>query len=70
MPTAFNELLEAEMDEHLQAAKYERTEDRKGERNSHYKRELTMRVGPLELRVPPDRDNTVETAIFDRYQRS
>jgi len=70
LEAVFNEVLEAEMDEHLQAAKYERTDERQGERNGHYKRGLTMRVGPLELRVPRDRDNTFETAIFDRYQRS
>ena len=64
LEAVFNEVLEAEMDEHLQAAKYERTDQREGERNGHYKRGLTMRVGPLELRVPRDRDNTFETAIL------
>lgn len=29
-----------------------------------------MRVGPLDLRVPRDRDGTFETAVFERYQRS
>lgn len=70
LEAVFNEVMEAEMDEHLQAAKYERTEDRTGSRNGHYERGLTMRVGSLELRVPRSRDNTFETAIFDRYQRS
>ena len=66
----FNEVLEAEMDEHLQAAKYERTEERSGNRNGYYDRGLTMRVGTLDLRVPRDREGTFETAIFERYQRS
>ena len=65
-----NEVLEAEMDEHLEAKKHERTDERKGYRNGHYERGLTMRVGPMTLRVPRDRDGTFETAIFTRYQRS
>ena len=32
----FNEVLETEMGEHLQAAKYERTEERTGSRNGYY----------------------------------
>ena len=66
----FNDVLEAEMDEHLQAAKYERTKERTGSRNGYYERGLTMRVGTLDLRVPRDREGTFETAIFERYQRS
>lgn len=68
--TVFNEVLEAEMDEHLEAQKHERTDERKGYRNGHYERGLTMRIGPLTLRVPRDREGTFETAIFERYQRS
>ena len=68
--TILNEVLEAEMDEHLQAKRHERTDGRKGYRNGHYERGLTMRVGPLDLRVPRDREGTFETAVFERYQRS
>ena len=35
-----------------------------------YERELTTRVGRLELEVPRDRDGTFSTELFDRYQRS
>jgi transposase-like protein len=66
----FNDVLNAEMDEHLQAAKYERTEKRSGSRNGYYERELTMRVGALSLRVPRDREGAFKTAIFERYQRN
>ena len=68
--TVLNEVLEAEMTEHLGAARYERTEERTGERNGHYPRNLTMRVGPVELQVPRDRENNFETQVFERYQRS
>jgi transposase-like protein len=66
----FNDVLNAEMGEHLQAGKYERTEKRSGSRNGYYERELTMRVGTLSLRVPRDREGAFETAIFERYQRN
>ena len=54
--TVLNEVLDAEMDEHLNAKRYERTDDRQGHRNGYYNRNLTMRVGPVELRKPRDRE--------------
>ena len=68
--TILDEVLEAEMNEHLQARRHERTDGRKGYRNGHYERGLTMRVGPVKLRVPRDREGTFKTAVFERYQRS
>ena len=65
-----NQLLDAEMDDHLGAGKYERSDERTGQRNGYYDRELMTRVGPIELRVPRDRDGTFCTALFERYQRS
>jgi transposase-like protein len=65
-----NEVLEAEMTEHLGAEPDERTEEREGYRNGHYTRSLVTRVGPLTLRVPRSRDGTFSTKIFQRYQRS
>jgi transposase-like protein len=47
-----NQILDAEMTEHVGAAKHERTDQRTGTRNGYYDRDLTTRVGPLELRVP------------------
>lgn len=64
------ELLEAEVAEHLGAGTYERTEDRRGYRSGYYTRTLLTRVGKLELRVPQTRDGKFSTEIFERYQRS
>lgn len=65
-----NQLLESEMTEHLQADRYEHTDERQGQRNGHYTRQLTTRVGTLDLRVPRDRDGSFSTAMFGRLQRN
>jgi len=65
-----NQVLEAEIGEHLAAAPHERTDARRGYRNGSYARELTLRVGTVELTVPRDRDGTFSTELFARYQRS
>ncbi len=64
------ELLEAEMTEHVGAAPYERTENRTGHRNGHKPRMLRTRVGTLNLLVPQDREGTFSTRLFARYQRN
>lgn len=65
------ELLEAEMTEHVGAVPYERTEERKGHRNGHKPRTLRTRVGTtLNLLVPQDREGTFSTRLFSRYQRN
>lgn len=64
------EVLEAEMDEALQAGKGERTPNRLGFRSGSYPRSLITRVGKLELRVPQDRQGRFRTEVFERYQRS
>jgi len=66
----YNAVLDAEMTEHLQAAPDERTPARQGYRNGHRSRQLTTRVGTLELEVPRDRDGTFSSELFARYQRS
>ena len=68
--TLFNQLLQAEMTEHLGAAPGEQTKKRRGYRNGSYKRKLTSRVGTLELEVPRDREGTFKTELFERYQRN
>ena len=65
-----NQILQAEMTDHLGASPEERTDDRQGYRNGSYKRQLTTRVGRLELEVPRDREGTFRTELFERYQRS
>ena len=64
------ELLEAEMTEHVGAAPYERSTERKGHRNGHKPRTLRTRVGTLNLLVPQDREGTFSTRLFSRYQRN
>jgi len=64
------QILEAEMTEHIGAAPYERLEGRKGHRNGHKPRMLRTRVGTLNLSVPQDREGTFSTRLFSRYQRN
>src|SRR5215208_2806766 len=64
------ELLEAEMTEHIGAAPYERSATRTGQRNGYKPRALRTRVGPLNLLVPQDREGTFSTRLFTRYQRN
>src|SRR5262245_56470092 len=64
------QVLEAEMDEALQASKSERTASRLGYRAGYYNRMLVTRVGHIELRVPQDRQGRFRTEVFERYQRS
>jgi putative transposase len=70
MQKIFNEVLQAEMTEHLGADRYERNEDRSGYRHGSYERELTTRVGKLTLEVPRAQDGSFSTELFERYQRS
>ena len=55
------ELLEAEMSEHIGAAPYERNLTRTGHRNGYKPRALRTRVGTLNLLVPQDREGTFST---------
>jgi putative transposase len=64
------EVLEAEMTEHIGATPHERTDARKGHRNGHKPRMLRTRVGTLNLLIPQDREGTFSTRLFSRYQRN
>ncbi len=66
MENVLNQVLEAQAEERLGAGRYERCEARTGYRT----RQLYSRVGPLTLQVPPFRDDSFSTEIFQRYQRS
>ena len=61
---ALKQLLEAEIDEALQAEKGERTVGRLGYRSGHYSRTLVTRVGKIELRVPQDRQGRFRTEVL------
>jgi len=67
---AVQAILEAEMEAHLGAERYERTAGRSGYRNGSTPRTLRTRVGTVELRVPQDREGTFSTEVFGRYQRT
>src|SRR5918995_977524 len=64
------QVLEAEMTEHIGAAPYERSATRTGHRNGYKPRALRTRVGTLNLLVPQDREGTFSTRLFSRYQRN
>jgi putative transposase len=67
---AMQEVLEAQMTDHLGASPSERSESRSGYRVGYYSRALVTRIGKLELRVPRDRAGEFSTALFERYPRS
>lgn len=70
LEAVLNQVLEAQMTEHIGAQAYERSEERKAYRNGHRVRKLYTRVGPLNLLVPQSRDGQFSTEMFRRYQRS
>ena len=64
------EAMEVELLEELHAAKYRRTELRRGYRNGHRYRGLLTELGPIEqIRVPRDRDGQYRTRVLPRYER-
>ncbi len=68
--SVLNQVLEAQMTDHLGAERYAHAEDRQGYRNGYRARTLYTRIGRLTLRVPQTRDGSFSTEIFKRYQRS
>ena len=60
------QVLEAQVGEHLGADRYERTD----ERNGYRERQIYTRVGPITLRVPQTRDGSFSSDVFSRYRRS
>jgi len=68
--TVLNQVLEAQVTEHIGARPYERSAERKAYRNGSRSRTLCTRVGPLVLHVPQVRNGSFSPALFARYQRS
>ena len=64
-----NELLEAETEKLLQAARCERNEQRQGYRSEHYSRNLTTTSGDVTLNVLKLKRISFETAIIEQYRR-
>ena len=70
---ALQRLLDAQFEASIGAGHYERNEERRGYRNGSYTRQLTTRVGQIELRVPRDRDGHFCPTLFrsfERYERA
>ncbi len=67
---SLNSILQAESTEQLKAEKYERSEERTDSRNGTRERQLTTRLGKIELVVPRHRDVPFRSLIFDNYKRS
>src|SRR5699024_4910769 len=68
--TVFNQLMENQRTEYIQATEYERSNQRVSQRNGYYDREWTTRIGSLNLRVPRTRDGEFSPTLFERYQRN
>jgi transposase-like protein len=62
--------LEAELVQLVGAARYRRTERRRGYRHGFYQRDLATQIGIVKaIRVPRARPRAGERAVFRRYQR-
>ena len=70
LTTVFNQLMENQRTEYIQAEDYEQSESRQSQRNGYCERDFTTRVGTLELRVPRTRDGEFSPTVFERYQRN
>jgi transposase-like protein len=64
-----NAMLDAEADEIANAARYERTGERKAYRAGYYERKLTAKAGRLALKVPKLKGAVFESAVIERYRR-
>lgn len=63
-------VLNAEAEEQVGAALYERTGEARTYRNGYRERSMTTRVGTLELHIPKLRNGHFSTELFARYQRN
>ena len=64
------ELMEAEVEAHLGADRYERTAERTGQRNGYRERTWDTRVGSIGLRVPRVRDSSYFPALLEPRTRA
>jgi transposase-like protein len=64
-----NGLLDQEAEQLVQAAKYERTNNRQGYRGGAYSRKLGTTSGEVTLKIPKLKGVPFETAIIERYRR-
>jgi putative transposase len=64
------DLMEAEVEAHLGAARYEQTAERSGQRNGYRERPWDTRVGSIPLRVPRVRDGSYFPALLEPRTRA
>ena len=69
LTTVFNQLMENQRTEYIQAKEYERTETDKVNEMAIMSAAL-RHVGTLELKVPRTRDGHFSPTVFERYQRN
>ena len=62
-------VMELEVSQHLGAKRYERTAERKGQRNGYRQRVWDTRVGTLELQVPRVRDGSYYPSLLEPRRR-
>jgi putative transposase len=63
-------LMEAEVEAHLGAGRYERTPERSGQRNGYRDRDWDTRAGTIGLRVPRVRDGSYFPALLEPRTRA
>jgi transposase-like protein len=63
-------VMELEVSQHLGAGRYERTPERKGQRNGYRERAWDTRVGTLELQVPRVRDGSYFPSLLEPRRRA
>ena len=64
------ELMEIELEQHLGAARHERTPERSGYRNGTRERSWDTRVGTIELQVPRVRDGSFFPSLLEPRRRA
>jgi hypothetical protein len=64
------ELMEAEVEAHLSAERYERSPERSGQRNGYRDRTWDTRVGSIPLRVPRVRDGSYFPGLLEPRTRA
>jgi len=63
-------LMETEVEEHLGAARHERSPGRVGQRNGYRERSWDTRVGTVELKVPSVRDGGYFSSLLEPRRRA
>jgi transposase-like protein len=63
-------LMETEVEEHIGAGRYERTEGRSGHRNGYRERTWDTRAGAIELKVPRVRGSSYFPSLLEPRRRA